>query len=76
VRSIVFSLSIEGNGPTNKPTNKNKMHAYKFTNKSTGRVITINAQSFNVAYIDFLWAISNPSECTWPDDYTMTSDEF
>ncbi len=71
----MLSHSIEGNGPTNK-TNKNKMHAYKFTNKTTGHTITINANSFNVAYIDFLWAIANPSECTWPDDYSMTSDEF
>ena len=55
---------------------KNKMHAYKFTNKSTGRTIEIKANSFRFAYIDFLWHIANPSDCTWPDDWSMTSNEF
>ena len=52
------------------------MHAYKFTSKSTGHTIEIKANSFRIAYIDFLWHIANPANCTWPDDYTMTSNEF
>jgi len=52
------------------------MHTYKFTNKSTGNVIEIKATSFRFAYVDFLWHIANPAHNTWPDDYTMTSDEF
>jgi len=52
------------------------MHTYKFTNKSTGHTIEIKANSFRFAYIDFLWSIANPAESYWPDDYSMTSDEF